>query len=43
MMDININVEDSRMMKEQLKNSEDNVIDIAKPRSFSLFGMVKPP
>ena len=43
MMDVNVNVENSRMMKEKLKDSEDNVIDIAKPRSFGLFRMVQPP
>lgn len=43
MVHINVDVEDSRMMKEQLKDSKNDVIDIAKSRSFSFFGMVQPP
>ncbi len=41
-VDVDVNVKDSRMMKEQLKNSEYNVVDVAESRSFSLFGMMQP-
>lgn len=42
-VDIDVNVEDSRVMKEQLEDGKDDIVNIAKSRSFSLFSMVKPP
>lgn len=43
MVDIDVNVEDSRVMKEQLEDGKDDIVNIAKSRSFSLFSMVKAP
>ena len=40
-MAVNIDVEDSLVCLEQLKDAKDAVIDIAEAASFKLLGMVK--
>ena len=41
MMNVDVYVEDSGMVKEELKDSEDDVVDVAEAASFRLFGMVQ--
>ena len=38
---VNVDVENARVMEEQLKYCKNDIINIAKPRSFRLLGMMQ--
>mmetsp|Transcript_5354 Transcript_5354/g.15736 ORF Transcript_5354/g.15736 Transcript_5354/m.15736 type:complete len:478 (+) Transcript_5354:47-1480(+) len=42
-VDVNVDVEDSRMVLEELQARDDNVVDVAEPTRFALLGMVQTP
>ena len=39
-MNVNIDVETTRVVQEQLKNREDNIVDVAEARGFGLLRMM---
>ena len=39
---IDVDIQDTRISSQKLQDTEDNVIDVAEPGCFALFGMVKP-
>lgn len=41
MMAVDVDVEYPWMMSQQFKNSKDNIVNVAEPRSLPLFGMVE--
>ena len=40
-VDVNVDVEDTLVVLEELQDAEDNVVDVAKARGLALFGVVK--
>ena len=40
MMDINVQIEYSWMNFQELENTDDNIVDVAKPTGLCFFGMV---
>ena len=42
MVDIDVDIQDARVMQEELKNGEHNIIDVAETRRFGLLGVVQP-
>ena len=39
-MDVDVDVQNTRVVAKELKYCEDNVVDIAEARCFALFGVV---
>jgi len=42
MVDVNIDVQNTLVLLEQFQNGQNAIIDVAKPTSFCLFGMMQP-
>lgn len=40
-VDIDVDVEDSGMIEEELQNGKDDIVNVAESAGFSLFGMVQ--
>lgn len=41
MVDVDVDVEDPRVVQEELENGKDDVVDVAKSGGFGLFGVVQ--
>lgn len=41
MMTVDVNIQDTRISAQKFDNAEDDIVDVAEPRSFPLFGMVQ--
>ena len=41
MVTVDVDVQDTRIGAQEFNNAEDDIVDVAEPRSFSLFGVVQ--
>jgi len=42
MVTVDVDVKDTRISTQEFDNAEDDIVDVAEPRGFPLFGMVQP-
>ena len=40
MVTVDVDVQDARISAQEFDNAQDDIVDIAEPRGFSLFGVV---
>ena len=43
MVTIDVDIQNARISAQEFNNAEDDIVDVAEPRGFSLFGVVQSP